>query len=252
MNDQFYSDPLHNPDNDELTDKDLNNPVVKSDPFADKNPVDETQMHETPMGGTIASVGPLNKQPDEEIQMFQTPNQEIPMGGTLAAVGPMAETIAQEEPMVDKFAQQTLVKTCEDLMTPNPICCLPSDNVTSVAEIMKRENIGSIPVIENHQTRKLIGIITDRDLALRIVGEGRDPKYARVEAVMTREVVACQADDDLQKALEAMSKHQVRRVLIVNNECQIVGIIAQADVATRVNQPEKTAEVVKDISQSTT
>lgn len=144
------------------------------------------------------------------------------------------------------------MKTCEDVMTANPTCCLPTDNVIRVAELMKRENIGSIPVIENEQSRKLIGIITDRDLALRIVGEGRDAKTARVEAVMTRKVVACRADDDLQRALDAMSKHQLRRVLIVNNENKIVGIIAQADVATRMNQPGKTAEVVKDISQATT
>jgi CBS domain-containing protein len=144
------------------------------------------------------------------------------------------------------------MKTCEDVMTSNPTCCLPTDNVAKVAELMKRENIGSVPVIENDQTRKLIGIITDRDLALRIVGEGRDAKSARVEAVMTRKVVACRADDDLQRVLEAMSKHQLRRIPIVNNENKIVGIISQADVATRVNQPEKTAEVVKDISQATT
>jgi len=144
------------------------------------------------------------------------------------------------------------MKTCEDVMTPNPTCCLPTDNATKVAELMKRENIGSIPVIENNQTRKLIGIITDRDLALKIVGEGRDAKSTRVEAVMTRKVVAVRADDDLHRALEAMSKHQIRRIPIVNNENKIVGIIAQADVATRVNQPEKTAEVVKDISQATT
>lgn len=144
------------------------------------------------------------------------------------------------------------MKTCEEVMTLNPTCCLPTDNVTRVAELMKRENIGSIPVIENDQTRKLIGIITDRDLALRIVGEGRDAKSARVEAVMTRKVVACRVDDDLQRVLEAMSKYQLRRIPIVNTENKIVGIISQADVATRVNQPAKTAEVVKDISQAPT
>lgn len=142
------------------------------------------------------------------------------------------------------------MKTIEDVMTRNPICCLPTDNATRVAELMKLENIGSIPVIENNQTRKLIGIITDRDLVVRIVAEGRDAKSTRVEAVMTRKVVACRADDDLKRVLEAMSKHQLRRIPIVNNENKIVGIISQADIATRVNQPEKTAEVVKDISQA--
>jgi CBS domain-containing protein len=115
---------------------------------------------------------------------------------------------------------------------------------------MKRENIGPIPVIENEQSRKLVGIVTDRDLALKIVAEGRDPKSTKVEAVMTRKVVTCRADEDVQKALDAMSEHQLRRIPVVDNENRILGIIAQADVATRINQPEKTAAMVKGISQS--
>jgi len=143
------------------------------------------------------------------------------------------------------------MKTIEDVMTSNPICCLPTDTVVMVAEIMKNANIGPIPVIENAETRKLVGIITDRDLALRIVGEGRDAKSTRVEAVMTRKVVTCRDDDDLQIALNAMSKHQLRRIIIVDKANKVMGIISQADVATRVNQSEKTAEMVKDISQAT-
>ena len=142
------------------------------------------------------------------------------------------------------------MKKCEEVMTKNPVCCLPSDNVAKVAEMMKRENIGPIPVIENEQTRKLVGIVTDRDLAMKIVAEGRDAKSTKVEVVMTHKVVTCRADDDLQKALDTMSEHQLRRIPIVDKENRILGIISQADVATRVNQPEKTAEMVKEISQS--
>jgi CBS domain-containing protein len=142
------------------------------------------------------------------------------------------------------------MKTCEDVMTPNPVCCLPTDNVVMVAELMKSENIGPIPVIENTDTQKLIGIITDRDLALKVVGEGRDAKSTKVEVVMTRKMVTCRADDSLQRALDAMSEHQLRRIIIVDQVNKVLGIISQADVATRVNQPEKTAELVKDISES--
>lgn len=67
---------------------------------------------------------------------------------------------------------------------------------------------------------------------------------------MTRKVVTCRADDDLQKALDAMSEHQLRRIPVVDNNDRVVGIIAQADVATRLDQPKKTAEMVKEISQS--
>ena len=142
------------------------------------------------------------------------------------------------------------MKKCSEVMTKTPVCCLPNDNVAKAAELMKSENIGSIPVIENEQTQKLIGIVTDRDLALKIVADGLDAKSTKVEAVMTRKVVTCLADDDLQKALDAMAEHQLRRIPVVDNDNRVVGIIAQADVATRADQPEKTAEMVKEISQA--
>jgi len=145
--------------------------------------------------------------------------------------------------------KENKMKKCEEVMTKNPVCCLPNDLVTNVAQMMKRENIGPIPVIDNEKTRKLVGIVTDRDLAVKIVAEGRDAKSTKVEAVMTHKVVTCLAEDDLQKALDAMSEHQLRRIPIVDNDNKILGIIAQADVATRVNQPEKTAEMVKEISE---
>lgn len=116
--------------------------------------------------------------------------------------------------------------------------------------IDEEENIGSIPVIENEQTKKLVGIATDRDLALKVVADARDPKATKVEEVMTRNVVTCRPGDDLEKALDAMSEHQLRRIPVVDDGNKLVGIIAQADVATRVNQPQKTAETVEGISQS--
>ena len=142
------------------------------------------------------------------------------------------------------------MKKCNEVMTKKPVCCLQNDTVLKAAELMKSENVGSIPVIENEQTQKLIGIVTDRDLTLKIVAEGRDPKSMKVDAVMTHKVVTCRAEDDLQKALDAMAEHQLRRIPVVDADNKIVGIIAQADVATRIDQPEKTAEMVKEISQA--
>ena len=142
------------------------------------------------------------------------------------------------------------MKKCNEVMTKKTVCCQPDDMVATVAQLMQSENIGSIPVIENKQNQTLVGIVTDRDLALKIVAKGLDAKSTKVEVVMTRQVVTCRAEDDLQKALDAMAEHQLRRIPIVDNDNRIVGIIAQADVATRVNQPEKTAAMVKEISQS--
>jgi len=142
------------------------------------------------------------------------------------------------------------MKKCSEVMTKDPVCCVPNDMVAAAAKLMRTGNVGSIPVIENEQTRRLVGIVTDRDLAMKIVAEGQDAKSTRVEAVMTHKVVTCHAEDDLQKALDAMAEHQLRRIPVVDNDNKVVGIIAQADVATRMDQPEKTAEMVKEISQA--
>ena len=142
------------------------------------------------------------------------------------------------------------MKKCNEVMTKDPVCCLPSDMVLDAARLMKGGNIGSIPVIENDQTMRLVGIVTDRDLAMKIVAEGQEAKSTRVEAAMTRKVVTCGANEDLQKALDAMAEHQLRRIPVVDADNRVIGIIAQADVATRLDQSEKTAQVVKGISQA--
>ncbi|MGH7963118.1 MAG: CBS domain-containing protein, partial [Candidatus Binatia bacterium] len=141
-------------------------------------------------------------------------------------------------------------RTCGEVMTKDPVFCLPGDTVNHVAQLMTTEDVGSIPVVENFQTRKLVGIVTDRDLAIQIVAEGRDPKGITVEEVMTKEPAACHAEDDLAQALEAMATYQVRRIPVVDANDQIIGIIAQADIATRIEAPEKTAEVVEEISKN--
>jgi CBS domain-containing protein len=95
----------------------------------------------------------------------------------------------------------------------------------------------------------LVGIVTDRDLALKVVAEAHDTKSTKVANVMTRKVISCHLADDIQKAVDAMAENQLRRMPVVDNDNNIVGIISQADVATRVDQPEGTAKMVKDISQ---
>jgi CBS domain-containing protein len=137
---------------------------------------------------------------------------------------------------------------CEELMTRNPICVLPQDSVDRAAQLMKREDVGSLPVVESEESRRLVGIITDRDLALKVVGEGREPRSTRVESAMSRQVVTVRAGDDVQQALDRMADRQIRRIPVVDNEQKVVGIIAQADVATKVSS-NKSAEVVKDISK---
>jgi CBS domain-containing protein len=116
---------------------------------------------------------------------------------------------------------------------------------------MKTEDVGSVPVCEGRESRKLVGIVTDRDLAIQVVAAGKDPHSVKAGDVMTHEPVTCRADQDLQSAIDAMEKYQIRRIPVVDESGQLVGIIAQADVATRIDEPEKTAELVEEVSQPT-
>ncbi len=138
---------------------------------------------------------------------------------------------------------------CSQVMTENPVCCLGSDSVASVAQQMQIHDIGALPVVADHQTKKLIGIVSDRDMALRVVGADREPKSTLVADVMTPNPVACHADDNINLAIDAMSLHKVRRIPTINDNGQLVGIIAQADIATRLHDTDKTADVVTEISQ---
>ena len=79
---------------------------------------------------------------------------------------------------------------CSDVMTSDLTCCLPEDTVHVVAQSMKAQDVGAMPVIDSHDKKRLIGIVTDRDLALKVVAENRDARKTRVEDVMSRNMVA--------------------------------------------------------------
>ncbi len=140
---------------------------------------------------------------------------------------------------------------CHEVMTEDPVCCLAGDSVETVAQWMRTLDIGALPVVESHQTKKLIGIVTDRDLAVRVVGQGREIENTTIGDVMTPDPLTCRPFDYVDTALEIMTRYQVRRVPIVDNYGKVLGIIAQADLATRLHNPAMTAAVVTEISRST-
>lgn len=139
-----------------------------------------------------------------------------------------------------------MMRNCQDVMTRNPATCQESAPVTEAARLMEREGVGSIPVCENG---KLTGIVTDRDIALRVVADGRDPQQTRIQDVMTRDPGCVSADDPIDRAIEVMETRQVRRIPVIEAGGRLVGIIAQADIATRLDEPNATAEVVEAISR---
>ncbi len=140
---------------------------------------------------------------------------------------------------------------CIDVMTPKPVCCTVSDMVGIAAQLMNQQNVGSIPVIDNPQSMMLVGIVTDRDLAMKVLAEGRNPQQTLVQDVMTTNLVTCYSDDELMGTLDLMSEHQVRRIPVIDHEGHIVGIISQADIALRAEDEQKTAEMVEEISKPT-
>jgi len=142
--------------------------------------------------------------------------------------------------------------TCEELMTRSPKCCVPSDSAVRAARMMKIEDVGSLPVCSDEHSRRLVGIITDRDLCLEIVAEGRDPNSITVDACMTREPVTCRIDEELESALDRMEANQIRRIPVVDASGMLAGIISQADIATRLGSPRRTAEMVEEISRPST
>src|SRR5438874_12769893 len=144
------------------------------------------------------------------------------------------------------------MKTCKEVMTANPTCCTPDETVTRIAKLMKTENVGSIPICENRDSKKLIGIVTDRDLAIQVVAAAKDPHAVKASDVMTGNPITCRPDDDLQTALEAMERRQIRRIPVTDQSGHLVGIIAQADIARRLDRPEQIAEVVAEVSKPST
>jgi CBS domain-containing protein len=139
-----------------------------------------------------------------------------------------------------------------EVMTRNPVACEPGDSIVRAAEIMKREDVGSIPVVESDGSRRLVGILTDRDIVVRVVAEGRDVGAATVNDAMTRNPATCREEDDVQQAVAHMAERQVRRMPVVDAEGRLSGIIAQADIATRVHRDETTGDLVEAISESGT
>jgi CBS domain-containing protein len=129
-----------------------------------------------------------------------------------------------------------------DVMTENPIAVTPDTTLAEVARQMKDLDVGIIPVVDDPQSRHLRGVITDRDIAIRAVAEGKDGK-AKVSDCMTRDVETCRRDDRIQDVLGVMRSEQVRRVPITDEEGCLVGIVAQADLAVEYAGLDRDREV---------
>lgn len=138
-----------------------------------------------------------------------------------------------------------MAKSVNELMTPNP-CTIDSDkSVAYAAKMMRDEDVGLAPVVEGD---RLVGTLTDRDIAIRVVAEGRDPESTTAREVASTDVITVDPQQELDEALRLMAQHQVRRLPVVEEDGRLVGIVAQADVA-RHGDDRQTGQVVEQISQ---
>ncbi len=135
-----------------------------------------------------------------------------------------------------------------ELMTPDPVCCTPEDSAQKVAKILRDQDIGSVPVVMDQSSRKLLGMITDRDLCCSIVAEGLDPANTKIDRLFSLNPVTCREGENINNCEQLMQEHQIRRIPIVDGEERCIGIVTQADLALKENA-EKVSKTVAEISK---
>jgi CBS domain-containing protein len=137
----------------------------------------------------------------------------------------------------------------KDIMTENPACCTKDTGLQEAARMMKDNDCGCIPVVTDTDTKKPVGVITDRDIALRAVAEGKNPLDLTVADAMTSNVETVKPNTSIEDCCNLMEDRQIRRVVVVDDSGACCGIIAQADIAIHA-EDGKTAEVVQEVSKT--
>ena len=134
------------------------------------------------------------------------------------------------------------------VMSDRPRCVTPQTLVSEAAQLMETDDIGSLPILDGEQ---LAGMVTDRDIVVRAVAKGKDPRGMPVSEVASSELITIHANDDLADALRLMASQQVRRLPVVDEDNRLVGILAQADIAGEAKE-KAVGEMVEEISKSPT
>lgn len=137
----------------------------------------------------------------------------------------------------------------QEIMTRDPSCVTADATVREAAQVMKSEDVGIVPVVAGQNERRLVGVVTDRDIAIRCVAEGKDGT-CRVRDVMSADDLAtCKVSDDVDNVMDAMRSEKVRRIPIVDERGSLVGIVSQADVLLKTHDTNAAGETVEEISE---
>ena len=137
----------------------------------------------------------------------------------------------------------------QDIMARDPRCVTPQTSIQEAARLMKSEDVGALPVVESENSRKIVGIVTDRDITIRAVADGRDLGSATVKDVMSKGATTAKATDSIDEVMKVMGREQVRRIPIVDERDQLVGIVSQADVVLKASSDTKSERTVEKISE---
>ena len=137
----------------------------------------------------------------------------------------------------------------QDIMTADPVCVTPETPVSEAAQLMKDQNVGMLPVVDGNGSKSLIGVITDRDIAVRHVGAGHNTNDCPVREAMTERPTTCPPDADVEEVMNVMGREQVRRIPIVDERGSLVGVVAQADVVLHARNENKAEQTIEEISQ---
>lgn len=135
-----------------------------------------------------------------------------------------------------------------EIMTREPVCCTAEDTAQKVARTLRDQNVGSLPVVLDQQSRTLLGMITDRDLCCKVMADGLDSRTTKIEKIISLSPVSCRDGENLDECERLMQSHQLRRIPVVDSEGHCIGIVAQADLALR-EKPEKVSRTVAEISK---
>lgn len=154
------------------------------------------------------------------------------------------ETRAAKEPLEEEETKVTL----EEIMTRNAQVIEPDATLQEAARLMKNLDVGGLPVCDGE---RLCGFITDRDIAIRAVAEGEDPGTCKVSDVMSKELHWCYADEDVEKAAQLMRQYQIRRLMVLDRDKKLCGIVSLGDLAVEGEDDEFAGEVLEKVSEST-
>jgi CBS domain-containing protein len=150
----------------------------------------------------------------------------------------------------DVRADPTARRRVRDVMTLSPAFCVPETPVRDVAVLLADHDCGAIPVVESGITGRPVGIVTDRDVVCRVVAAARDPAFTTAADCMTAPCITAAEDMSLEECVALMEGNRVRRIVVVNDSGAVCGILAQADVALKADEPT-VAQVLRRLSEPT-